>query len=119
MSIFTQVAMKKAQKNTFDLSHERKFSGKIGQLIPCFLAETVPNDTFKIDTSQLLRFAPMVAPVMHKFTIYTHFFYVPNRILWPNWTEFINGGESGEEEFIFPFLPIISDTSNKALVDFL
>lgn len=104
MSIFTQVAMQKPKHNTFDLSHERKFSMKAGVLTPCFIAEVVPNDMFTIQTNQLVRMAPMQTPVMHRFSVYTHFFYVPNRILWENWTEFINGGESGEEDPVFPFL---------------
>lgn len=102
MSIFKHVAMNKPQHNTFDLSHTRKFSGSMGNLIPCFIAETVPNEIFKINTSQLVRLAPMVAPVMHRFTIYTHFFFVPNRILWKGWEDFINGGTTGEEAPVFP-----------------
>lgn len=106
MSIFTKVAVNKIKHNTFDLSHERKFNGGMGGLIPCFLAETVPNDTFRIATSQLVRFAPLVAPVMHKFSVYTHFFFVPHRILWDNWEDFINGGEDGEADPTFPTIEI-------------
>lgn len=119
--IFTQVSVPKVRHNTFDLSHEKKFSGKIGQLIPVFLAETVPNDTFTIETSQLLRLAPLVAPVMHRFNIYTHFFYVPNRILWDDFTKFINGGNTGEETPTFPTVSLNSEINGGVgnLHDFL
>lgn len=111
MSIFSHVSVNKPRFNTFDLSHQRKFSGKVGQLIPCFLAEAVPNDSFKVDTSQLVRFAPLVSPVMHRFSIYVHFFFVPNRILWQNWEDFINGGEDGEQSPVFPFIGTDSFTN--------
>ena len=39
----------------------------------------------------MIRFAPMVAPVMHRINAYIHFFYVPNRILWDGWEKFITG----------------------------
>lgn len=101
MSVFNQVAIRKPQHNVFDLSHERKFDMFAGILTPCFLAETVPNDHFTISTNQLVRMAPMVAPVMHRFNVYTHFFFVPNRILWDGWEDFINGGVDGMEAPVF------------------
>jgi hypothetical protein len=79
MSIFNQVSVKKPSSNTFDLSHDRKFSATIGELTPILVQETVPGDKFNINSSQMLRFAPMVAPIMHKASVYTHFFFVPNR----------------------------------------
>jgi hypothetical protein len=103
MSIFSQVAKPNLQRNTFDLSHDKKFSAKIGQLTPIMISETVPGDSFNIKTSSLLRFAPMIAPIMHKASVYTHFFFVPNRILWSNWESFITGGEDGLADPTFPY----------------
>lgn len=104
MSIFTKVAVNKPRFNTFDLSHSRKFNTGAGQLYPCFLMETVPNDTFRVNTSQLIRMAPMVSPVMHEISAYVHFFFLPNRVAWPKWEKFINGGKEGEDAPVFPFL---------------
>lgn len=102
--IFTTVPMQKPRFNTFNLSHSRKFPMPAGKLIPCFLAETVPNDTFTINTSQLIRMAPMVAPPMHEISAYIHFFFVPNRIAWQGWEKFINGGKDGDDTPVFPFV---------------
>lgn len=104
MSIFNQVSVKRPSSNTFDLSHDRKFSATIGELTPILVQETVPGDTFTINSSQMLRFAPMVAPIMHKASVYTHFFFVPNRILWDKWEDFISGGEDGYANPTFPTL---------------
>lgn len=104
MSIFTEVQSKKVGSNTFDLSHDRKMSLKMGRLVPIHCMEIVPGDNIRMSTSQLGRMAPMVAPVMHNVTIFTHFFFVPNRILWPNWENFITGGEDGLDTSVFPYI---------------
>jgi hypothetical protein len=53
--------------------------------------DCVPGDKVKISTETMLRFAPLIAPVMHKVNVTTHYFFVPNRILWPNWEQWITG----------------------------
>ena len=95
MSIFSKVAMPRPPSNTFDLSNDRKFSGRIGELMPISVMECVPGDKFSIKSTNLTRFAPLITPIMHKASVYCHFFFVPTRILWPNWEEFITAGESG------------------------
>jgi hypothetical protein len=102
MSVFSHVKVKKPKSSTFDLSHQKKLSGKMGELIPIFCAETVPGDEFKINTVQLLRMAPMLAPIFHQITVYQHFFFVPNRLLWDNWEGFITGGEDGTNNSVWP-----------------
>lgn len=91
MSIFQNVPRPKIQRATFDLSRSRKLSMNIGQLIPVLCEEVVPGDKFDISTESMIRFAPMIAPVMHRMNAYIHYFYVPNRLLWEQWEEFITG----------------------------
>ena len=117
-NIFTSVSIKKPRFNTFDLSHDRKFNMGTGRLVPCFLMETVPNDRVSIQTSQLIRAAPLVYPTMHRFEAYVHFFFVPNRILWKSWEKFINGGESGTDAPVFPFIQFSGIGAN-SLPDYL
>lgn len=102
MSIFSKVSMKKPKTSTFNMSYDRKFSLNMGELIPCHIQEVVPGDKINMTTQQMLRFAPMVAPVMHEVNVFTHFFYVPNRILWDGWEKFITGGENGLDTTLFP-----------------
>ena len=90
MSIF-KMPVQRQKKNTFDLSHDVKFSGKIGRLIPIDAVDVVPGDEFNIGIDSLFRMLPLVAPVMAKLKVKTSFFFVPNRILDPNWETFITG----------------------------
>lgn len=104
-NIFTQQPVSKVKKNWFDLSHDVKMSTKFGRLTPILLQECLPGDKFKIKSENLIRFAPMIAPVMHKVKTYVHYFFVPNRILWDEWETFITGGKDGTSS---PPIPRIS-----------
>lgn len=76
-------------KNVFDLSHDVKMSCKMGNLYPTMAMEVVPGDSFSIGCESLMRFAPLIAPVMHRIDVTMHYFFVPNRILWPEWEKWI------------------------------
>ena len=88
-NIFNSVQLEKPKKNVFDLSHDVKMSMKMGNLTPVLVTECVPGDSFQIGCDSLIRFAPMVAPVMHRMDVSVHYFFVPNRLTWENWEEFI------------------------------
>ena len=119
MSIFSKVAMPKPAQNTFDLSHDRKFSMKIGEITPILCQETVPGDKFNVESTNLLRFAPMLAPIMHQTSVYMHYFFVPNRILWDNWEDFITGGEDGTADPAFPVFNNVGSVAEGSLFDYL
>ena len=74
MSIFSKVAMPRPQHNIFDLSHSRKFSMSIGKITPISVMEAVPGDSFDIKTTQLVRFAPLLAPIMHVYIVTSSLF---------------------------------------------
>lgn len=94
-NLFNSIQLIKPKKNAFDLSHDVKLSAKMGNLTPILVQECVPGDKFKIGCESLIRFAPLVAPVMHRMDVTMHYFFVPNRILWPNWETFITDANSG------------------------
>ncbi|WP_300820222.1 major capsid protein [uncultured Duncaniella sp.] len=126
--LFSSIRLRKPKKNRFNLSHNVKLTGKFGKLIPILCTPTLPGDTFKCNTELLVRFAPMMAPIMHKVDVYTHFFFVPNRLVWSHWKDFITGGESGTEAPVYPRMRIDDKTSvsqlrqifyNGSLADYL
>lgn len=94
--------MKASNRSVFDLTHERKLSCDMGKLIPIMCEEVVPGDTFKARTNMLVRIAPMVAPVMHRIDAFTHYFFVPSRLLQTNWEQFITGGAAGTDATAIP-----------------
>jgi len=102
MKKFQSIQVFRPKRNAFDLSHEKKLSCNMGDLIPFYVEEILPGDKFKVNTEIMMRLAPMLAPIMHRVNVYTHYFFVPNRIVWDNWEKFITGGEDGTDETVPP-----------------
>ena len=88
-NLWNSIQLKKPAKSKFDLSHDVKMSCNMGELVPIMNVEVLPGDKFNISNQNLIRFAPMIAPVMHRMDVSTHYFFVPNRIMWDGWEKFI------------------------------
>lgn len=95
MSIFSKVPTPKVRTSNFNLSHEVKTTTKLFQLTPFLSMDVMPGDSFKVNTEMLVRLAPMFAPLMHRINVYTHFFFVPYRLLWEDWESFITQSVDG------------------------
>nr|QJB18745.1 MAG: major capsid protein [Microvirus sp.] len=106
-NVFNTVALIKPKKAKFDLSHERKMSIPFGALIPTLVQEVLPNDSFKVDAKILTRFQALLAPQMHRVNVFTHYYFVPNRILSRSWTRFItyqgNRPQDSKQQSILPY----------------
>lgn len=86
----------------------------MGQLVPIMCTETVPGDKFQISCEALLRFQPLVSPVMHRMDVTMHYFFVPNRLLWDGWEDFITGKSTA----LFPFVNV-DDSNYTPLMDYM
>ena len=60
-----------------------------GKLIPIFVDEVLPGDTFKMDVSQVVRMTTPIYPTMDNAFLDVEFFFVPNRLIWDHWKEFM------------------------------
>jgi hypothetical protein len=87
----------KPKKNKFDLSREVKMSGNMGMLYPCYMQDIIPGDSFRVNTQQMVRFSPLLAPMMHNIDFKIDYFFVPYRLVWSEWKDFITGGEDGND----------------------
>lgn len=106
-NLFNTIQLKKPKKNYFDLTHDVKLSANMGELTPILTLECVPGDKFDLSCESIIRFAPMVAPVMHRMDVTMHYFFVPNRILWDNWEKFIvDSGYGTGDIYVPPYLGI-------------
>jgi hypothetical protein len=104
-----------------------KLSADMGNLTPILTLECVPGDKFEIGCESLIRFSPLIAPVMHRMDVSMHYFFVPNRILWDNWEKFITDANSGA---VMPYInsanfepenltPSLSGTTAALTADYL
>lgn len=90
------------KRSKINLTHLHSTTMDAGYLVPILLQECLPNDNFRISMDAFVRASPMVAPLMHQVNFYTQYWFVPNRILWDNWSGFITGGEDGTYAPAFP-----------------
>jgi len=105
-ALFQTVKVKMPKRNVFDLSQERKMSCDMGKLVPIMLEEVVPGDKFRVNTEMLLRLSPLISPVMHRINVFTHFFFVPMRLVYGEYESFITGGSDGKSAPSFPIMTI-------------
>lgn len=101
-AIYKNVGALKPGRSVFDLSYEKIFTCDMGQIIPIMCDEVVPGDFFKIGNQAVVRFQPLVAPILHQITMSTHYFFVPNRIMMDDWIDFITGGIDGNDTTTLP-----------------
>ncbi|AKI26952.1 major capsid protein VP1 [Microviridae Fen7940_21] len=106
------------KRSKFSLSHYKLLTCKMGQLVPVTWYEALPGDTIQQATSALIRCAPLVTPVMHPVSVRFHHWFVPNRIIWTNWENFITGGANGLDTTAHPALSI-SNVTVSGLMDHL
>lgn len=99
--------MKRPKRNAFDLSYESKVTMNMGELVPIMCNPVVPGDKFRVNTEMLVRLAPLVAPMMHRVNVFTHYFFVPNRLVWDEWETFITQGIDGEQKPVFPRISLV------------
>lgn len=92
------------KRSKFNLTHTHSTTADAGQLIPFLLQPTLPGDRFRIGLKNFIRCQPMVAPLMHEVYFYTQYWYVPYRILWDNWEDFITGGDNLQASPAFPYV---------------
>lgn len=98
MSIFSHIVGKRPRSSAFNLSHARKFSFDPGICTPTLMQEVLPSDRWKFNSSSLVRFQPLLAPLMHLVDVYNYSFFVPARLCMQRnkFEVFITGGQNGD-----------------------
>lgn len=85
-------------RSTFKRDSSHKTTFNVGDLIPFYVDEVLPGDTFKVRTSKVVRMQTLLTPVMDNIYLDTYYFFVPNRIVWQHWRELM--GENNESAWI-------------------
>lgn len=102
--IFSTIRQKRVKRNAFNLSYENKLTCNMNRLVPFFVNDVLPADSFKVFNEYLMKCQPLIAPIMHRVDIYQHYFYVPLRLIWRDFELFITGGKDGSAVVNHPFI---------------
>lgn len=118
---FSQIPNSPIQRSVFDRSHDYKTTMDAGYLIPFFVDEVLPGDTFKLRVNAFVRMNTLIAPFMDNVFMDTFFFFVPTRLVWDNWQRFCgeqkNPGDS--TDFLIPSLAGTNKFSNGEIFDYM
>lgn len=106
------------KRSKFSLSHYKLLTADMGYLVPIAWYEALPGDTIQQATSMLVRVSPLLAPVMHPVHVRIHHWFVPNRLLWDDWEDFITGGPDGMNNDAPPFASV-TDVAVGGLADYM
>jgi hypothetical protein len=102
---FVQLPKTSIPRSSFDRSHGWKGAFGAGKLVPFFVDEVLPGDTFNLSTSMLARLSTPIVPFMDNLWLRTFFFFVPNRLVWEHW-EAMNGdqrsGPTASTDYLVP-----------------
>lgn len=85
----------KVRRWRHNLSYRNYFSGEIGEMRPIWCEDGVPGDTFEYTPEARIYFAPLLFPVLSKMVCRIDTFFVPNRLAWSEFENFITGGPDG------------------------
>jgi hypothetical protein len=114
-SHFAMVPQANIRRSVFDRSHVYKTTFNEGQLIPYFVDEVIPGDTFTLNPVEFCRLATPVVPFMDNIYIESFFFFVPSRLVYDKWVNLCGEQENPEDstDYLVPTVSLTGDMTNK------
>ena len=113
---FSRVPQADIQRSTFNRSHGLKTTFDAGYLVPIFVDEVLPGDTFSVNAMGFGRLATPIYPIMDNLYVETFFFFVPNRLIWDNWERF-NGAQDNPADSTSYLVPQITLGAGVSIAD--
>ena len=113
--LFSQIPRANIQRSSFDRSHTYKTALDVNYLIPFFVDEVLPGDTFNLQSTLFGRLSTPVVPVMDNLYLDTFWFFVPSRLVWDNWQRF-NGEQENPGDSTDYLVPTVSCTGTSGTI---
>lgn len=107
-NIFRDVASPQVPKSVQDLSHQFKFSCNMGELVPVATIDCLPGTRLHLDNEALVRMLPLITPPFDRFNVTFHRWFVPKRLLWEHWDEYVSLTKIGSPAAlpVHPFITV-------------
>jgi len=119
---FAQVPVAEIPRSSFNRSCCTKTTFDAGYLVPVFVDEALPGDTFNCRMTAFARLATPLKPFMDNLYLDSFFFFVPNRLIWNNWQKF-NGEQDNPGDSTSFIVPIstspVGGYGEQSLQDYL
>jgi hypothetical protein len=85
------LSISNVSRNAFDVGYSNKFTSSLGMLLPCFVRECNPDEHYRINARMFTRTMPMNSAAFIQCTQHIEFFFVPYRLLWRDFPQFVTG----------------------------
>ena len=86
---FSELPSAEVERSTFDMSYSWKGTHQTNRIVPILLQEVLPGDTFNVKTTAFSRLATPLKPIYDNLTADIHYFFVPTRLVWDHWQNFM------------------------------
>ena len=118
---FSQVPKANIQRSKFKRPSTHKLTMWVNDLVPVFLDEALPGDTFNMRMSTFCRTQPLKVPILDNLYMDIHFFAVPNRLLWNNWQRFMGEQDDPADstDFNIPVVDLSGGSSYHSIYDYM
>lgn len=117
--LFSQIPRANIQRSSFDRSHTYKTAMDCNYLVPIFVDEVLPGDTFNLKATLFGRLSTPVVPIMDNLYLDTFYFYVPTRLVWENWQKF-NGEQENPGDSTSYLVPTVAcDGTSGSIYDYM
>lgn len=116
---FSMIPRNDVPRSAFDVSHTHKTTFNAGLLIPVYVDEVLPGDSFRLNMTAFARLATPIVPVMDNLILESWFFFVANRLVWEHWERFMGEQDNPTDTtaFLVPGV-VVSDVQSATLADY-
>jgi len=112
---FTSIPKADIPRSKFDCQSTHKTTFDAGSLIPVYVDEVLPGDTFNLNMTAFARLATPLYPIMDNMVLDSFFFFVPNRLIWSNWQKFMGQQANPADSISYVIPQQVSPSSGYAI----
>ena len=112
---FTMIPKADIPRSKFDCQSTHKTTFDAGNLVPIYVDEVLPGDTFNLNMTAFARLSTPLFPIMDNMVMDSFFFFVPNRLIWSNWQKFMGQQANPADSISYVIPQQVSPTSGYAV----
>ena len=112
---FTMIPKADIPRSSFDCQSTHKTTFDAGYLVPVYVDEVLPGDSFKLNMTAFARLSTPLYPLMDNMVLDSFFFFVPNRLIWSNWQKFMGQQENPSDSISYVVPQQVSPASGYAI----
>ncbi len=112
---FTMIPKADIPRSSFDCQSTHKTTFDAGYLVPVYVDEMLPGDTFRLNMTAFARLSTPIFPIMDNMHLDSFFFFVPNRLIWSNWQKFMGQQTNPNDSISYVVPQQVSPTGGYAI----